>query len=46
MDEDALSHFMGTSDYGGGNEIGIMPSIGYNQGNTLASNVSGAPFNF
>jgi hypothetical protein len=45
MDDDALSHFMGASDYGGGNEIGIMPTIGYNHGNTIASNVSGAPFN-
>ena len=36
---------MGASDYGGGNEIGIMPTIGYNAGNTIASNVSGAPFN-
>jgi hypothetical protein len=45
MDDDALSHFMGASDYGGGNEIGIMPTLGYNNGNTIVSNVSGAPFN-
>ena len=43
MDDDALSHFMGASDYGGGNEI--MPTLGYNHGSTIATNISATPFN-